>query len=123
MTLTCGSVLSVRGGGARATRAERGGSWAARWAGVRDGVGGRENGPARGRSRVAGPRAGCGLRAREKGRRTGLMGFLGRVRVIGLGCCWVWGLLGWVRFWFSIFLGFLFYYISSLFSISKSNKV
>ena len=46
MTLTCGSALSVRGGGARATRAERGGSWAARWAGVRDGVGGRENGPA-----------------------------------------------------------------------------
>ena len=110
MTPTCGSTLSVRGGGARATRAERGGSWAARWAGVRDGVGGRENGPARGRSRVAGPRACCGLRARENGRGTGLMGFLGRVRVSGLGCCWVWGLLG-----FGLGSLFLFY------SISKTN--
>ena len=70
-------------------RAEHGGSWAARWAVVRDGVGGRENGPARGRSRVAGPRACCGLRAREKGR--GIADWAGKLSWVGF----VFG-MGWV---------------------------
>ena len=82
--------------GEGATRA-----WALVVRGERGGVG-------RGKGREgAGPSSGWAARW-ERGRQTGLMGFLGRVRVIGLGCCWVWGLLGFLLFHF--YLLSLFYF-------------